>query len=169
MLISDLCNYSDACIVPKGIIYLSAVAANENGKSLKDVAFRECIIKINNTFIANAEDHNIIMATYNLLDYSDNYFTKARSCSNYYRDQVDNVNDNVWQSKSFAWKTKITGKTPEQPPLPPQSLQAPPNSDSSWPPRSPQPLQPRVWNLNVEITSPFKHLINFCRCLDLPN
>ena len=26
---------------------------------------------------------------------------------------------------------KITGKTPEQPPLPPQSLQAPPNSDSS--------------------------------------
>ena len=63
MLISDLCNYSDACIVAKGIIYLSAVAANENGKSIKDVAFRACILKINNTFIANAEDLNIIMAS----------------------------------------------------------------------------------------------------------
>ena len=35
--------------------------------------FRSCISKINNTFIDNAEDLDIVMLTYDLLEYSDNY------------------------------------------------------------------------------------------------
>ena len=35
--------------------------------------FRSCISKINNTFIDNAEDLDIVMPIYNLLEYSDKY------------------------------------------------------------------------------------------------
>ena len=40
MLRSDLCDYSDACIVVKGTIDLLAAAANENDKAQKNVAFK---------------------------------------------------------------------------------------------------------------------------------
>ena len=40
MLRSDLCVYSDACIVVKGTIDLLVAAANENDKAEKNVAFK---------------------------------------------------------------------------------------------------------------------------------
>ena len=40
MLISDLCEYSDAYIVVKGEINLLAAAENENDKAEQDVAFK---------------------------------------------------------------------------------------------------------------------------------
>ena len=74
MLRSDLCNYSDAYIVVNGIIDLLAAAANENDKAQKnvifknDTPFRSCISKINSTLIGNAEDADIVMPMYNLLE-----------------------------------------------------------------------------------------------------
>ena len=74
MLRSDLCNYSDAYIVVNGIIDLLAAAANENDKAQKnvifknDTPFRSCISKINSTLIGNAEDVDIVMPMYNLLE-----------------------------------------------------------------------------------------------------
>ena len=35
--------------------------------------FKSCISKINNTFIDNAKDFDIVMSMYNLLEYSNNY------------------------------------------------------------------------------------------------
>ena len=35
--------------------------------------FKSCIWKINNTFIDNAKDFDIVMSMYNLLEYSNNY------------------------------------------------------------------------------------------------
>ena len=35
--------------------------------------FKSCIWKINNTFIENAKDFDIVMSMYNLLEYSNNY------------------------------------------------------------------------------------------------
>ena len=67
--------------------------------------------KVNNTFIDNAEDLDIVMPMYNLLEYSDNYSMTSETLWNYYRDDVDNVNDNLSDVKSFKYKTKITGKT----------------------------------------------------------
>ena len=32
---------------------------------------------------------------------------------NYYRDEIDDVDDNILDGKSFKYKTKIIGKTPE--------------------------------------------------------
>ena len=53
---------------------------------------------MNNTFIDNAEDIDIVMLTYNLLEYSDNYSMTSGSLWNYYRDEVnddENENDNA--------------------------------------------------------------------------
>ena len=58
--------------------------------------FRSCISKINNTFIDSAEDLDIVMPMYNLLEYSDNYSMASRSLWNYYRDEInDDSNENV--------------------------------------------------------------------------
>ena len=45
--------------------------------------------KINNTFIDNVEDLDIIMPMYNMLEYSDNYFMSARRLWNYHRDEMN--------------------------------------------------------------------------------
>ena len=65
MLRSDLCDYSDAYIVVKGTI---TVEGNDDNKkrdkkvSFKNNApFRSCIWKVNNTFIDNADDLDIVM------------------------------------------------------------------------------------------------------------
>ena len=58
--------------------------------SLKNNAlFISGISKVNNTFIDNAEDLDIVMPMYNLLEYSDNYFMTSGSLYNYYRDQIN--------------------------------------------------------------------------------
>ena len=67
MLRSDLCCYSDGCIVENETIDLLAATANEKNKAQEDVAFasnvpfRSCIPKINNILIDNAEDLDIVM------------------------------------------------------------------------------------------------------------
>ena len=79
-------------------------------------------VKINNTFIDNAEDLDNVMAMYNLLEYSDNFSMTSGSLQNYYRDEAndnvneiddnDNINNNkTTTSKSFKYKTKIIGST----------------------------------------------------------
>ena len=83
--------------------------------------------------INNAEDFDIIIPMYNLLEYSQNYSITSGSFWNYYRDEIDDVNDNASDGKSFKYKTKIVGKTPEIPPQPP------PNSDGSQPSRPKRP------------------------------
>ena len=50
--------------------------------------FRLCISKINNTFIDNAEDLDIVMPIYDLLEYSDKHSMTLESLWNYYRDKI---------------------------------------------------------------------------------
>ena len=76
MLRSDLCDYSDAYIVVKRRI--TSEGDNDNKTRNKKLIFkrndpfRSRILKINNIFIENAEDLDIVMAMYNLLEFSDN-------------------------------------------------------------------------------------------------
>ena len=72
MLRSDLCDFNDAYIVAKGII---TVADPDNAKRNKAVAFKNnasfinCISKINGVQIDdNAEDLDVVMPMYNLLE-----------------------------------------------------------------------------------------------------
>ena len=51
------------------------------------------------------------MQKYNLLEYSQKYFMTSGSSWNYYRDKIDDVDDNGSDGKSFKYKTKIR-KTP---------------------------------------------------------
>ena len=75
MLRSDLCDYSDACIVVKGIITVvgdnDAKTRNKRLILKNNAPFRSCILKINKKFMDNTEDLDIVMLMYNLLQYSD--------------------------------------------------------------------------------------------------
>ena len=112
------CDYSDAYIVVKGKITVTNPNNNAYDKKLalkNNAPFFSCISKINNTLIDNAEDLDIIMPMYNLLEYSKNYRKTTGSLWNYYRDEpnsgaVGNINYSIKNSKSFDYKTSITGK-----------------------------------------------------------
>ena len=162
MLRSDLCDYSDACIVVKGTIDLLAAAANENYKAQKNLVFKNnapfrlCISKINITLMENAEDLDIVMPMYIVLEYSQNYSITSGSLWNYYRDKIDDVNDNASDGKSFKYKTKIVGKTPRRAERPGDE------GDAN------RPQQLAVPTLNVEFTIPLKYFSNLWKWLDLP-
>ena len=77
MLRSDLCDYSDAYIVVKGdITFEGDNSANKRNKILafkNNAPFINCISKITGAKIDNAEDLDVVMPMYNLLEYSKNY------------------------------------------------------------------------------------------------
>ena len=124
MLRSDLCDYSYPYIVVKGEITLTKaitrgfIDTRNRFLAFKNNApFTSCISKINNVLIDNAEDLDIVMPMYNLLEYSKNYRKTTASFWNYYRDEpnnfpTDNYNaDPITNSESFKYKSSITGKT----------------------------------------------------------
>ena len=90
MLRSDLCDFSDAYIVVKGDI---TVTNPNNAKRNKAVAFKNnapfisCISKINGIKIDNAEDLDVVMPMYKLLEYTKNYRKITGRLWNYYRDE----------------------------------------------------------------------------------
>ena len=110
MLRSDLCDYSDAYIVVKGTVTVSANAGVNKirDKKTRPLAFKNnapffsCISKINRVLIENAEDLDIVMPMYNLLEYSKNYSKTSGSLWNYYRDELTgDTNDNNGLNKSI--------------------------------------------------------------------
>ena len=88
MLRANLCDFSDAYIVVKGDI---TVTEPNNAKRNKSVVFKNiapfinCISKINGVQIGNAEDLDIVMPMYSLLEYSKNYRKTAGSLWKFYR------------------------------------------------------------------------------------
>ena len=105
MLRSSLCNYSDAYALAKGNISVNNTAgagtpANNTNKKVifKNCApFTNCISKINNNEIDNAEYIDIVMLMYNLIEYSDNYPKTSGSLWQYCKDipAVDDDGDIV--------------------------------------------------------------------------
>ena len=142
MLKSDLCDYSDAYIVVKGDITLEG--DNDANKRNKNLAFKNnapfvnCISKINGIKIDNAEDLDVVMSMYNLLEYSKNYRKTTGSLWNYYRDEPSNPLSS--NSESFKHMTSIVGQTPE-------------NNDSL---------------MNVKLFIPLKFISNFSRSFNIP-
>ena len=119
MLRSNLCDYADAYILVKGTITITGAGNDDatkraderdKGVTFKNCApFTKCISRINNTDIDNAQDIDIVMPMYNLIEYSDNYSKTSGSLWQYYK---DDPNDNIIDSESFKSQVKITGKTP---------------------------------------------------------
>ena len=142
MLRSDLCDFSDAYIVVKGDITLEGNDnANKHTKNLvfkNNAPFINCITKINGIKIDNAEDLDVVMPMYNLLEYSKNYRKTTGSLWNYYRDEPSTPPSS--NSESFKYKTSIVGETPE-------------GNDSLT---------------GAKDVIPLKHLSNFWRSLNIP-
>ena len=152
MLRSDLCDYSDAHVWVKGTITVTNPNNNVNFDSrltLKNNApFISGISKINGELVENAEDLDIVMPMYDLLEYSKNYEKTSGSLFNYCRDEpkehtlgVRNyaVNISIRNSKSFDYKAKIVGS-----------------------------LTAGESGKDVEIAIPLKYFGNFRRSLDIP-
>ena len=139
MWLSDLCDYSDAYIVVKGTIAVhkktytaddfeapNNTAANATAtNTTNDDAFGEkklifknnapfinCTLKIDGVKIDNAEDLDVVMPMYNLLEYSKNYRKTKGSLWNYYRDEPNSgINNGITYSimslKSFDYKANF--------------------------------------------------------------
>ena len=161
MLRSNLCDYSDAYILVKGTITVTANNIRDKRNRpliLKNNApFVSCITRINGELIEDADDLDIVMSLYNLLEYSKNYKKTIGSLYNYYRDELtDDADDNnfdnikVVNSEAFEYKNKITGNTY--------------NVDAG--------AQGYDVNKNgmqeVELAIPLKYLSNFWRVLNIP-
>ena len=81
MLMSSLCDYSNACIFAKGTITVENTAASgqANNGANKKVIFRNCapyancISRINKTQVDHASHIDVVMLMYNLIEYSDSY------------------------------------------------------------------------------------------------
>ena len=54
-----------------------------------------CISKINSALIDNAEDFDIVIPMYNILEYSQNYSMTSERLWNYYGDKNYNINHNT--------------------------------------------------------------------------
>ena len=62
--------------------------------------FISCITKIKNTLIDNAEDLDVAMPTYNLIEYSKHYRKITGSLWNYYRDELTDDRNNNFPNKN---------------------------------------------------------------------
>ena len=102
MLKSSLCDYSGAYILVKERKTITRAgadtAARQEDERNNEVIFKNyatfinCKSEINNTEIDNAKDTDIVMAIYNLTEYSGDYSKKSKSLWQYYKDEP---NDNL--------------------------------------------------------------------------
>ena len=127
MLRLDLCDYSDTYISVQGTIALVGTNSNNRRDKLlsfkNNAPFRSCISKINNTFMGNAENFDMVMWAYNLLEYGDNYsITSGILWNDYGNEMDDNANGNNadteymiarQQQVNLLYKKKIIGSLPD--------------------------------------------------------
>ena len=110
--------------------------------------FINFILKINGIKIDNAEDLDVLMPTYNFLEYSKNYRKTTGSLWNYYRDEPNSGKDNdtnithsYLNLESFDYKANVmeNGVTHNN-----------------------------LTKNNVKVVIPLKRLSNFWRSLNIP-
>ena len=119
--------------------------------------FVSCMTKINNEFIEDADDLDIVMPIHNLLEYRKNYRNTIGSLYNHYRDELSDDNNpnnfpntNVVNSNTFKYKNKITGNTYNV-------TEGAEGHNAN-----------RVGKQDVELAKPLKYLGNFWRASNIP-
>ena len=145
----NLRDYAEAYILVDGTI--RALAANAAGAAaarlaLKNCApFTKCNLEINDEHVDTAENLEIVMPMYNLIEYSDNYQDSSATLCQYKRDEPpeDNaINDlTVNNSSSFKYKVNLLG--------------------------NPVPTN-LIVKRNLKVVVPLKYLSNFFRSLEMP-
>ena len=141
----NLCDYAEAYIMVDGTI--RAAAANANTRlALKNCApFTKCNLEINDEHADTAENLDIVMPMYNLMEYSDNYQDSSATLYQYKRDEPpegDPIrNLAVDNSSSFKYKVELLGD-----PV----------------------VANNIARRNVKVVVPLKYLSNFFRSLEMP-
>ena len=140
-----LCDYAEAYILIDGTI--RAVAANANTRlALKNCAsFTKCNLEINDENIDTAENLDITMPMYNLIEYSDNYQDSSTTLYQYKRDEPseDDAAADLTADNSSFFKYKV-------------SLLGNPVLDGNITKRS------------VKVVVPLKYFSDFFRSLEMP-
>ena len=145
----NLYDYAEAYMLVDGTIR-AANALNATRLALKNYApFTKCNLEINDEHVDTAENLDIVMPMYNLIEYSDNYQDSSATLYQYKRDEppeddgaADLTADN---SSSFKYKIKLLGNIPQL------------DADAA-----------RAERLNIKVVVPLKYLSNFFRSLEMP-
>ena len=142
----NLCDYAEAYILVDGSIR-AANTVNATRLALKNCAqFTKCNLEIN---VDTAENLDIVMPMYNLIEYSDNYQDSSAMPYQYKRDEPpedDAVADlTANNSNSLKYKIKLLGNVTEV------------AGDAAG-----------VRRLNVKVVVRLKYLSNFFRSLEMP-
>ena len=110
-----MCDYAEAYILVNGTIR-AANAVNATRLALKNCApFTKCNLEINDEHADTAENLDIVMPMYNLIEYSGNYQDSSATLYQYKRDEPpvnddgNTVNLTADNSDSFKYKTKLLG------------------------------------------------------------
>ena len=133
----NLCDYSDAHILVIGNIQnkpANSVVAFKNC-----APFRTCDVTSNDEHVEKAEDLDIVMPMYNLLEYSDNYQDSTGSLYQFKRDEPPDDNADVANNtSSLVYKSKLISGTDDK-------------------------------NVNnVKLVVPLKYVSSFFRSLEMP-
>ena len=140
----SLCDYAEAYILIHGTI--RAAAANADTRlALKNCApFTKCNLEINDEHVDTAENLDITMRMYNLIEYSDNYQDSSATLYQYKRDEppeANAINDLTTNtSSSFKYKDELLGN-----PV----------------------LDGNIAKRSVKVVVPLKYLSNFFRSLEM--
>ena len=114
--------------------------------ALKNCApFTKCNLEINDEHVDTAENLDITMPMYNLIEYSDNYQDSSATLYQYKRDEPPEANDinnlTANNSDSFKYEIKLLGN-----PV----------------------LDGNIVKRSVKVVVPLKYLSNFFRSLEMP-
>ena len=69
----NLCDYSDAYILVTGDITVTGGDANTKVAFKNCAPFTKCVTHINDEHVGNADNLDIVMSMYSLIEYNDNY------------------------------------------------------------------------------------------------
>ena len=145
MLKPNLCDYAESYILVNGTI--RAAAANGNTRlALKNCApFIKCNLEINDEHVDTAENLDITMPIYNLIEYSDNYQDSSATLYQYKQDEppeTNAMNDLTTNTlSSLKYKVELLGN-----PV----------------------LDGNIAKRSVKVVVPLKYLSNFFRLLEMP-
>ena len=141
----NLCDYTEAYILVDGTIRETR-GDNNTRLALKNCApFTKCNLEINDEHIDIAENLDIVMPMYNLIEYSNNYQDSSATLYQYKRDEPPEANaiDDLTVDNSNSFKYKVS------------LLDNPVVADN-------------IAIRSVKVVVPLKYLSNFFRSLEMP-
>ena len=159
--IVKLCDYSDVYILVTGNIKV------KNGDDATRVAIKNChpftrtSFKLNDEQVDTADNLDLTMNLYNLLEYSDKYADTIGSLYQYQRPEPRDANSNVGNLGTALSSLKYQSGLVQKQLTTPNSENVPANTDPNF------ANIHRIWK-NIRIVVPLKHISNFCRNLELP-